>query len=114
MTTQQKKPLQLRIIFILNAIMMFLPFVFYFVITRNNITIDGLNPVWMLYTAAGYILSFIALVFFILKKHLIGVRAIILLNILISLPAKAFIGIAVALISLGLSFTQKVKNYFKT
>ena len=36
-----KKPYQLRIIFILNALMMFLPFIFYYVITTKGIKIRG-------------------------------------------------------------------------
>lgn len=106
------KPVPLRIIFILNALMMVLPFVFYAVITQKNIEIGGLNPIWMLYTAAGYIMSFVALVYFIRKRNITGLRVIILLNVLISLPAKALIGIGVAIISIGLTFTKKVKNYF--
>lgn len=112
-TNLPPKPITLRIIFILNAIMMFLPFVFYYVITTNNITIGGLDPQLMLYTGVAYITSFIPLVFFILKRNITGLKAILLLNILIALPAKAIIGIVVAIISLGLAFfNQKVKDYF--
>lgn len=118
MTTQTSsigslnKPIPLRIIFILNAIMMVLPFVFYFVITSNNISIGDLDPNLMLYTGMGYIVSFGLLVFFILSRKLWGVQAVIGLNVLIALPAKAYIGILVALISFGLSFHKKVKAYF--
>lgn len=106
------KPLQLRTIFILNAIMAVLPFVFYAVFTTRNIEIEGLDPIYMVYTGAGYVASFIALVFFILQRNITGVRAIIVLNILIALPAKAYIGIMVALISFLLTFSKKVKHYF--
>lgn len=37
-----QKPILLRIIFILNALMMILPFVFYYVFTTNDISIGGL------------------------------------------------------------------------
>ena len=47
MTIAQKKmgkPIQLRIIFILNALMMFLPFIFYYVFTTKDISIEGFKP----------------------------------------------------------------------
>ena len=107
-----KKPLQLRIIFILNALMMILPFIFYYVFTTKEISIAGLDPMTMVYTGIGYILSFALLVFFILKRNMIGFRIMFFINILIALPASAYIGMLVAIISIALSFTKKVKAYF--
>ena len=106
------KPIPLRIIFILNALMCILPFVFYLVITSKDITIGGLDPKWMLFTGAAYIISFVILVRFILTQNYQGVRGIIILNILIALPAKAYIGIAVAIISFALTFNNKLKAFF--
>ena len=110
--TLVKKPALLRVIFILNALMMILPFVFYYVFTNKDISIDGLDPMYMVYTGMAYIVSFILLVVFILRRNILGARIIFGVNIIIALPAKAFIGILVALISIGLSFTAKVKDYF--
>lgn len=107
-----KKPIQLRIIFILNALMMILPFIFYYVFTSKNISIAGLKPIHMVYTGIAYIISFMFLVFFILKKKLVGIRVMFVINILIALPTKAYLGILVAIISIILSFTSKVKAYF--
>lgn len=107
------KPIPLRVIFILNALMMVLPFIFYFVITSKGIDIGRLDPKIMIYTGIGYIVSFAVLVFFILKRNIMGVRGVLFANILISLPAKAIIGIVVAVISLLLAFlNEKVKTYF--
>ncbi len=107
-----RKPIQLRIIFIMNALMMILPFIFYFVFTTNNITIGDLDPMHMVYTGIGYILSFVLLVTTILRKKLILFRSIFLLNVLIALPTGAYIGIAVAIISMAISFNQKIKAFF--
>ena len=106
------KPIPLRIIFILNALMCILPFVFYLVITKKGIEIGGLDPIGMVYTGLAYIVSFILLVRFILKRNYNGVRVILILNVLIAIPMKAYIGILFALISLGLTFHKKVKEYF--
>ena len=106
------KPLPLRAMFLLNAMMAILPFIFYAVFTTKNIKIDGVVPELMLYTGAGYILSFAALVYFILRRNITAIRIIIVLNILIAVPAKATIGILVAIISFALSFNQKVRAYF--
>ena len=114
MTTSNKvkKPFQLRIIFLLNAIMMILPFIFYYVFTTKNISIDGLDPIIMIYTGIGYIISFIVLVASILKRNLILFRIIFIINILIAIPAQAYIGVVVAIISILISLNRKVKTYF--
>lgn len=108
------KPITLRIIFILNALMMILPFVFYYVFTSRGIEIEGLNPAYMIYTGVAYIMSFGLLVFSILKKKLFGLRMVIMFNVLIALPTKAYIGIGVALLSMLLSFSGKVQQYFSS
>ncbi len=109
-----KKPIQLRIIFILNALMMILPFVFYFVITTKDIKIGNLDPMFMIYTGIAYIVSFAILVFFILKRNIMGARAMFIINILIAIPSSAYIGIVVALISMAISFTTPVKDFFSS
>lgn len=106
------KPITLRVIFILNALMAILPFIFYAVITSKDISIGNLDPTWMLYTGAAYILSFVFMVRSILKRNILAIRIIIGLNVLIALPAKAYLGILVALISIVLTFHKKVKAYF--
>ncbi|OJJ15407.1 hypothetical protein BKI52_38995 [marine bacterium AO1-C] len=117
MTNRQnsvKKPIPLRVIFILNALMMILPFVFYAVITSKNIRIGNLEPIHMVYTGIAYILSFAVLVFFLVKMNIRGARFIFFLNILIAVPTGAYIGILIAIISLALSFfNQKVLGYFR-
>ena len=67
---------------------------------------------YMAYTGIAYIISFIGLVTSILKKRLLPLRLILIVNILIAIPAKALIGIAFAIISLTLTLNKKVKLYF--
>ena len=116
MTTQinsVKKPASLRVIFILNALMMILSFVFYAVITSKNIRIGNLEPIMMVYTGLAYIVSFAVLVFFLIKRNIVGARIVFLANIAIAIPTGAYIGILIAIISLALSFfNQKVLGYF--
>lgn len=90
---------------------MFLPFVFYSLITSKNVDLS-FDPKYMLFTGAGYILAFAVLVFFIRKRNLVGVRLVAVAIFLISLPTKAFIGIGVAIISLLLTLNKKVQAYF--
>jgi len=109
-----KKPIALRVIFILNALMMILPFVFYGVFTSQNITVGDLKPIWMVYTGIAYIISFIFLVYCLLNRIQLGARIIFVLNIIIAIPVGAYIGILVAIISLSLSFfNKKVLGYFE-
>lgn len=111
--TPIKKPIPLRVIFILNALMMILPFIFYYVFTTNNIQVGDLNPMWMVYTGIAYIVSFAFLVYTILKRNGLGAKIIFIVNILIAIPAGAYIGMLIAIISLLLIFfNSKVKLYF--
>ena len=112
-----KKPIQLRVIFILNALLMFLPFVFYYAITNDLFEPPSkggseLNPSWMLYTGIAYILLFPCLVACILKQNLTGLRIVIGLVALVSIPAGAYIGILFSIISMALSFSKPVKAFF--
>ena len=109
-----QKPYQLRIVFILNALLSILPFIFYYVFTTKEINIGGLDPTYFIYTGIGYISSFILMVYAILTKKLLLFRVVFLLTILISLPTKAYIGIHFALISLLLSFHKKIVNYLNS
>lgn len=107
------KPVALRVIFILNALMAVLPFVFYYVFITKKITVGNLNPMWMIYTGIAYIISFVFLVPCLKNRKLLGARIIFAINILIALPASAYIGILVAIISFSLSFfNKKVLAYF--
>ena len=107
-----KKPIPLRAIFILNALKILLSFGIYIVFTAKDISIGGLDPIFILYTALGYLATFGAMVFFILRKNILGLRIITGIDLLISLPVKAFIGIVIAILSFLLTFNGKVKEYF--
>lgn len=106
------KPILLRIIFILNAFKALLAFGFYAVFTIKGISIGGLDPTLILYTAIGYVATFAALVFFILRKSQLGTRIVHLVDVIISLPAGAYIGIVIAVVSFVIGFHGKVKAYF--
>jgi hypothetical protein len=93
--------------------MMVLPFVFYYVFTTKDITVGTLDPMWMVYTGIAYIISFSILVYFLANRKILGARIMFIINILIAIPAGAYLGILVAIISLALSFfNKKVLAYF--
>lgn len=110
------KPPLLRVIFILNALKIFLALGFLIGFKYYGLqvgSVSGPSAVTMIFwTMLGYIATFAAIVTSILKRSIIGLRAAIVVDFLISIPAKAFVGFAVALIGMGLSFTQPVKAYF--
>ena len=106
-----QKPIPLRVIFILNALMCILPFFFAYIVSAGKIN-PGIPAEYMVYTGVAYIFSFAALVTSILKRNLNLVRVVIGINILIALPTKAYIGIVVAIISGALAFNSQVKRYF--
>ena len=109
---EQHKPLQLRIIFILNGIMTILPFVFYAVFVVKDIRFGDLKPIWMVYTGLAYMVSFALLIWTIVRRKLMASRAVFLLNFLIAVPAGAYIGIVFALVSLLISLLSKQVSEF--
>lgn len=110
------KPPLLRAIFILNALKIFLALGLlvgfkYFDLEVGSVS--GPAAVTMIFwTMLGYIVTFAAIVTSILKRSITGLRTAIAVDFVISIPAKAFVGFAVAVIGLGLSFSRPVKDYF--
>ena len=48
----------------------------------------------------------------ILKRSMVGIRAAIAFDFVISIPATAIIGFVIAILSMGLTFTATVRAYF--
>lgn len=110
------KPLNLRIIFVLNAFKILLSVGLYIGFKYQGLTIGTLSSASgaaiILYTTIGYLITFTVMVFSILKRNMLGLRLAIGADFLVSIPAKAFIGMLIATVSLGLTFTVTVKRYF--
>lgn len=112
----KNKPALLRVIFILNALKILLSFGLFIGFSYYGLEVgdkggDGMATI-ILWTTLGYIVTFAVMVASILKRSILGARLAFVADVLISLPAQAFIGIVVAIISIGLSFTGPVKAYF--
>jgi hypothetical protein len=112
----RKKPPLLRAIFILNALKILLAVGLlvgfkYFDLKVGSVS--GPSAVTMIFwTMLGYVATFAAIVTSILKRSIVGLRTAIVFDFIISIPSKAFVGFAVALIGMGLSFSGPVKEYF--
>jgi len=89
---------------------MLLCFTFYYIFSQTENPI--LEPQLVLYTATGYLASFIGVIASILTKKLWLMRAIIAIDFVISLPARAYIGLVFAVVSIVLSFNKKISEYF--
>ncbi|MDG1333410.1 MAG: hypothetical protein P8P74_13825 [Crocinitomicaceae bacterium] len=113
---QPGKPILLRAIFILNALLVIAGFVFYFVFATkasNGESTLGIAPSTLLIMAFIYLAIFAGIVASILKKQIWIVRGLLLCTLICSiLIVLAPIGILIATISLGLSFSKPVTNYF--
>ena len=112
----KNKPLTLRAIFILNALKIALSLGLFVAFKYYGLSVGDLNgangATIILYTTIGYVITFATLVVSILKRNILTARLAIVADIFISLPAKALIGIFVALISIALTLTGAVKAYF--
>ena len=110
------KPIALRAIFILNALKILLAFGFFAAFRFYGLEVGDLAGPQaanlMLYTMMGYVLTFACIVTSILRRSMIGIRAAIAVDFLVSIPATAVIGFVIAIISMGLTFTASVRAYF--
>lgn len=110
------KPPLLRVIFILNALKIVLTFCFFLAFKFFGLSVHGLEGAsaanLMLLTMGGYMVAFAGIVASILKRSLPGIRVAIAADFLMSLPAKAPIGFAIAFIGMGLTFAPSVRAYF--
>ena len=89
----------------------FLSLVFFAAFTLKTGAAAGF-PMIILYTSLAYAIMLLPIFYFLHKKHIWGLRATLVVDFLVSIPASAFIGFAISLISLGLTFSPKVKNWF--
>lgn len=115
-TAGASKPVALRVIFILNAFKIFLAFGFFAAFKFFGLQVAELaGPKaanLMFYTMLGYMVTFTCIVASILKRSMLGIRAAIAVDFLVSIPATAVIGFVIAIIGMGLTFTASVRAYF--
>ena len=110
------KPPLLRVIFILNALKILLTLGFFVAFKFYGFEAGSLKgdsaANLMLLTGLGYVLTFAGIVASILNRNLTGIRAAIVADFLVSIPATAFIGFAIAIVSMALTFTRTVRAFF--
>ncbi len=115
-TPGASKPVTLRVLFILNALKILLAFGFFATFKFYGLQVGELAGTQaanlMLYTMLGYMVTFTCIIASILKRSMIGIRAAIAVDFLVSIPATAVIGFIIAIISMGLTFTAPVRAYF--
>ncbi len=115
-TTGASKPVTLRVIFILNALKILLALGFFAAFKFYGLQVGELAGPQaanlMLYTMLGYMVTFACIIASILRRSLVGIRAAIAIDFLVSIPATAVIGFIIAIISMCLTFTASVRSYF--
>ena len=105
------KPKQLRAIFGIFLFKIALSFTAFIVFTVQNKTIGDVGPQLILYTALGYVATWLMLAYFIVNKNITGMRVVIFIDLLISLPAKAYIALVLGVVAFLLSFHKNVKAW---
>lgn len=69
-------------------------------------------PALIAYTAAAYLILAIPMFILIHRRNALGVRVAIVLAIVASIPVRAFIGIAIDVVALLLTFRTSAKQFF--
>ena len=107
-----QKPGTVKAIQILMITKVFLALTFYIVLTILDKKIGDAGPVIALYTAIGYAVTAFLTVLSINKRKVWALRGVLLVDVLVSLPAKGIIGFVFVAISLVLSAVKKSNEYF--
>ncbi|HAA11590.1 MAG TPA: hypothetical protein DCE41_07775 [Cytophagales bacterium] len=108
----EAKPRALRAIFILQIALIVISTGMFTVFSLKDISLGGIQPIQILYTTLAYVGILGGMVLTGTKRWIWGFRLFLLATFLVSLPLKAFIGLTVSVITLGLSFHQKARAYF--
>jgi len=115
-TAGASQPASLRTIFMLNALKILLCFGFFAAFKFYGLQVGDLvgpqSANLMLYTMLGYLITFALIIASIFRRSMMGIRAAIAGDFLVSIPVTAAIGIAIAAISMGLTFTASARAYF--
>ncbi|MCP4502915.1 MAG: hypothetical protein GY822_23510 [Deltaproteobacteria bacterium] len=109
--SKASRPAATKAIFVLTVVKIALSFTFFTIIT-----LKGTNPdiaQLILKTALAYVALGIPVVVFLHRHNVIGLRVCICLALLISLPARAYLGIVLDVIAFGLTFRNDVTSYFR-
>lgn len=110
-TLSSTTPAGIKAIQILTIFKLILALGMFVVFTIKGITIGSVGPQLILYTWFGYLAMAAGIFYAIRKKHLFGLRAAILLDFIISIPATAVVGFAISAVSFGLTFLPTVRNW---
>ncbi|MCP4448998.1 MAG: hypothetical protein GY811_27240 [Myxococcales bacterium] len=103
------RPKQIKGIFLITVFKIVLTWTFFAVFTAK-----GRDTGIIVYTAAAYMVLAVPTLVFIHKRNALGTRVCIILALLASLPAKAFLGIVLDLVALALSFTGPAKRFWES
>ncbi|WP_136656681.1 hypothetical protein [Nitratireductor sp. XY-223] len=109
--TQSRLPLNLKIIVGLYVLKLLLATGFYIAFATGTVSVGSITPSLLLYTLIGYAVAFVAMMAFMTRGNLWGMRVCMAADFLISIPAKAFIGFVIGAVAIALSFTASVRGH---
>lgn len=114
-SSTQKRPILLRVIFILNLLLVIACFTIYYFVSSNADTQSqlGIDPSLILVNSCIYIGTFLIMEFAGYKKILWLMLTAFIIDIVVSIVIViAPIGWVVGIASIALTFTKPVKAYF--
>ncbi|MEO0895224.1 MAG: hypothetical protein AAFY71_02315 [Bacteroidota bacterium] len=109
----EKRPASVRTILILAFAKILISSIFFIVFTIKGISLGSVGPQIILYTTLGYAAMAVIIYLLVKRKRLWELRAALLVDFAVSLPATAIIGLVFSSISLILTFTKGARNYLK-
>ena len=105
------KPASVKAIGILVIVKLVLKFIVFTIVKLDLFKLPT-TPDLVLYTGLSYIITSILIFLFIKKRNLLGLRIILVIDILINIPGGFALAILFDIISIGLTFRKFAKVYF--
>ena len=107
------KPGSVKAIQILTIFKVFLSLTFYLVFKFKAPENAPIPADYILYTFFGYVVMAAVILYAIAKRNMALLRIGIVLDFVVSIPTRAYIGFVIAAVNLILTFNAKTKGYLQ-
>ncbi len=104
------RPKSIKAIFLLTVFKCLLAWVFFAV--ARSVDVPPAPPHLIMITALGYTALALPTIVFIHRRNAWGVRACIVLALVVSVPVRGYVAIVIDIIALGLTFGAAAKRFF--
>ena len=108
-----KLPGTVKAVKIITIVRFLICVAFYAVFSIKDIQLGDVGPQIILYTASAFAVMMVAILYAIKKRNLWLLRGLIVVDLVVALPASAFISVVLSVVSFGITFSKSFKSHFE-